>query len=95
MKLINFLLIVFVTILIFGLGSFCSPFVIDANADLDNGPWLMIRQNPQHTSSSSFRGPEVGYTKWKYSIGNRDTASSPALGSDGTIYQRQCKLIED
>jgi len=50
----------------------------------------MFRHDPQHTGRSPYKGNEINMFKWKFSIrsnewsGNID--SSPAIGSDGTIY---------
>ena len=55
-----------------------------------SSPWPMFRHDPQHTGRSPYKGNEINMFKWKFSIrsnewsGNID--SSPAIGSDGTIY---------
>jgi outer membrane protein assembly factor BamB len=49
------------------------------------GAWPMFRHDPQHTGRSPYTGPETPSLKWSYAT-EYAIASSPAIGSDGTIY---------
>jgi outer membrane protein assembly factor BamB len=48
-------------------------------------PWPMFRHNPQRTGRSYNIGPEIPILKWSLHVEDR-IYSSPAIGSDGTIY---------
>ena len=52
---------------------------------LADTPWPMFRHDPQHTGRSPYSGPEMPNLKWNYTTGG-GINSSPAIGSDGTIY---------
>ena len=52
---------------------------------LANSPWPMYSHDPQHTSRSSFRGPQQGVVVWLFNAGN-SVYSSPAIGEGGSIY---------
>jgi len=47
--------------------------------------WPMFRHDPQHTGRSPYKGAEIDMFKWKLKTGSM-IFSSPAIGSDGTIY---------
>jgi len=47
--------------------------------------WPMFRHDRQHTGRSSYRGPASAELKWRYETG-RAVRSSPAIGTNGTIY---------
>jgi len=48
-------------------------------------PWPMFLHDPQHTGRSPHTGPETPSLKWSYAT-EHSIGSSPAIGSDGTIY---------
>ena len=51
-----------------------------------NSPWPMFRGNSQHTGLSQYDTSASNYVlKWKYNTGGY-VESSPAIGSDGTVY---------
>ncbi len=50
-----------------------------------NSPHPMRNRNALHNSISPFLGSFSNTLQWKYSAGS-DVYSSPAIGSDGTIY---------
>jgi len=51
-----------------------------------NSPWPMFRGNPRHTGRSPYDTSHVdGTVKWSFETGD-GVESSPAIGSDGTIY---------
>ncbi len=52
---------------------------------LANTPWPMFRYGSQHTGKSPYSGSAESTLKWSYGTG-APIASSPAIGSDGTIY---------
>ncbi|MFC1944923.1 PQQ-binding-like beta-propeller repeat protein [Chloroflexota bacterium] len=52
---------------------------------LADTPWPMFHHDPQHTGRSPFTGPIVPWLKWSFDTGTY-VRSSPAIGSDGTIY---------
>ena len=56
-----------------------------APVQVAGGPWPMFRHDLQHTGRSPFTGPENPVLKWSYTTGDT-VKSSPAIGSDGTIY---------
>ena len=65
-------------------GTFGSQTASPAQGLQAGSPWPMFHQNLLHTG----RGVSGGATstlKWKFTTGN-DLYSSPAVGSDGTIY---------
>jgi outer membrane protein assembly factor BamB len=43
----------------------------------------MFRHDLRHTGQSPFLGAQVAQLKWTFATGN---SSSPAIGSDGTVY---------
>ncbi len=47
--------------------------------------WPMFRHDPQHTGRSLYRGAQSAMLKWRFKT-ESGIASSPAIGSDGTIY---------
>ncbi len=58
-----------------------------AEAQLADTPWPMFRHDPQHTGRSPYLGAQAAGVKWSYDTGaNGAVLSSPAIGSDGTIY---------
>ncbi len=48
-------------------------------------PWPMFGHDVQHTRRSEYSGPASPKAKWKFATGDY-LGSSPAIGSDGTIY---------
>jgi outer membrane protein assembly factor BamB len=52
---------------------------------LANSPWPMYSHDPQHTSRSSFRGPQQGVVEWLFNASN-SVYSSPAIDEMGMIY---------
>ncbi|MCX5894202.1 MAG: PQQ-binding-like beta-propeller repeat protein, partial [Proteobacteria bacterium] len=48
-------------------------------------PWSMFRHDPQHSGRSPYTGPQTPVKKWEFATGNY-VFSSPAIGSDGTVY---------
>lgn len=58
----------------------------NVRAQLDNSPWQMFRGDPRHTGRSPYDTSHVdGMVKWSFETG-AGIESSPAIGSDGTIY---------
>src|SRR5262249_46094927 len=53
-------------------------------AQLAHTPWPMFRHDVQHTGRSPFLGPQMPHLRWASALGAIE--SSPAIGSDGTIY---------
>jgi len=65
---------------------FAQFFTISSLVLSSSSPWPMFRYNPQHTGKSPYKGAEQLYIlKWKFKTGDA-IYSSPAIGSDGTIY---------
>jgi len=56
-----------------------------AKADLAESPWPMYGHDPQHTRRSAYIAAQSSNIKWTYDTGDY-VYSSPAIGSDGTIY---------
>jgi len=54
-----------------------------------SSPWPMFGHDPQHTGRSPYKGNEINMFKWKFKTGEMIN-SSPAIGSDGTIYIGSC-----
>ena len=55
-------------------------------AGLADSPWPMFHGNLRHTGLSPYdTSDNTGSPKWKYKTGG-SVRSSPAIGSDGTIY---------
>jgi len=51
-----------------------------------SSPWPMFHHDTQHTGQSTFdTSQNPGNEKWKFTTGGM-VESSPAIGSDGTIY---------
>ena len=50
-----------------------------------SSPWPMFRHDPQRTGRSPYKGTDIDMLKWNFETGG-DISSSPAIGSDGTIY---------
>ena len=67
--------------------SFLTPFILPGNARAQpaDSPWPTFGQNQQRTGQSPYTGPEVPYPSWRFTTGNW-VYSSPAIGTDGTIY---------
>ena len=51
----------------------------------DDPPWPMFRYDSMHTGRSPHTGPENPATKWSFET-EGSIASSPVIGTDGTIY---------
>jgi outer membrane protein assembly factor BamB len=47
--------------------------------------WTMFRHDRQHTGRSEYVGAQVATQKWAFTTGDY-VQSSPAIGSDGTVY---------
>jgi len=60
-----------------------------AEAQLADTPWPIFHHDLQHTGRSPYLGAQTGPTKWYYPTGGA-VRSSPAIGSDGTIYVGSC-----
>ena len=71
------LIIIFITFTLF--------FTISSLVLSQSSPWPMFRQNPQRTGRSPYKGAEIDIFKWRLEVKDL-TISSPAIGSDGTIY---------
>ncbi len=54
-------------------------------ASFTTGNWWMFHHDQQHTGYCSFPGPATPAVKWSNATGNQ-VWSSPAIGSDGTVY---------
>jgi outer membrane protein assembly factor BamB len=52
---------------------------------LQDGPWPKFHRDLKNTGHSPYVGPNTGAIKWTYATGDV-ILSSPAVGSDGTIY---------
>jgi len=52
---------------------------------LADTPWPMFRQGLHHTGKSQYSGANDSALKWLYETGDQ-ISSSPAIGTDGTIY---------
>jgi len=48
--------------------------------------WPMFRRDPKHNARSIFKGPDNGNILWTSVSTGGEIISSPAIGSDGTIY---------
>ena len=49
------------------------------------GDWWMFGREPTHNRRSPYLGAQRASLKWRYETGG-PVFSSPAIGSDGTIY---------
>jgi len=49
------------------------------------GDWWMFGREPTHNRRSPYLGAQRASLKWRYETGD-SVRSSPAIGSDGTIY---------
>lgn len=58
---------------------------IAASAETTGSAWPMFRHDLRHTGRTPFTGPAVPVVRWTFPT-NDAIASSPTLGSDGTIY---------
>ena len=64
----------------------CSRIADDrTNESEQERSWPMFKQNAQRTGLSPYVGSQNGTKKWEYETGG-GIISSPAIGSDGTIY---------
>ena len=57
----------------------------NASVAQPTGVWPQRGFNAQHTGRSPYVGTAVGAFKWNFTTGN-GVRSSPAIGSDGTVY---------
>ena len=73
------------TLLIIAVLTFSISAPILVNAQLADTPWPMFRHDLQHTGRSPYLGAQTANLKWRYATGGL-VYSSPAIGSDGTIY---------
>ena len=56
-----------------------------AMADLAATSWPMFHHDLKHTGRSPYLGAQTNTVKWSYLTGDY-VYSSPAIGSDGTVY---------
>jgi len=61
------------------------PWGAGGSTGLSDSPWPMFHHDLQHTGRSPYSGPSSPQLKWSYATGGQ-FYSSPAIGSDGTIY---------
>ena len=54
-------------------------------AQLADAPWPMRGRDAKHTGQSPCKGQQFANLKWKFETGY-NVSSSPAIGSDGTVY---------
>ncbi|UTB32334.1 MAG: PQQ-binding-like beta-propeller repeat protein [Methanobacterium sp. ERen5] len=79
------------SLLIFVIFLFASAIIFSNSignasaATLASTPQPKFHHDNQNTGQSQYKGPQTNNTSWKYSTGN-GIYSSPAIGSDGTIY---------
>jgi outer membrane protein assembly factor BamB len=73
----KFSIIIFLAVLFF--------FPAISSVSASDPAWPMFKGNPQHTGQSHFNGSDENTLRWNFPAGMRIT-SSPAVGSDGTIY---------
>ena len=66
------------------LGSILISGAVSA-ASLATSPQPKFHTDVNNTGLSSYNGPQTNATEWKYKT-NGSIESSPAIGSDGTIY---------
>ena len=66
------------------LGSIILSGAVSA-AGLATSPQPKFQHDNNNTGQSQYKGPQTNHTKWNYTTGS-DIVSSPAIGSDGTIY---------
>ncbi|MGC8832248.1 MAG: PQQ-binding-like beta-propeller repeat protein [Thermoproteota archaeon] len=76
-----FLLLLALTVFI----PLALPKILSEPQGLADSPWPMFKHDPQHTGRSPYLGAQTNGTKWRYRTGFW-IESSPAIGSDGTIY---------
>ena len=58
-----------------------------SHAQLATAPWPMFHYNLAHTGLSPYNtSANPGTLKWKFATGSFIEYSSPAIGTDGTIY---------
>ncbi len=80
-NLLKSTLIIILLVLIISVG----PMVEKVKAELANTPWPMFHHDLKHTGQSPYLGAQDNNRKWSYTTGDA-ILSSPAIGSDGTIY---------
>jgi outer membrane protein assembly factor BamB len=52
-----------------------------------SAPWPMFQNNPQHTGTSPFAGPEAATPKWIFATGGYISASShPVIGAGDIVF---------
>src|SRR5712692_7029823 len=66
------------------LSSYLPPTIV-AHASLGSTSWPMFHHDPAHTGRSPYVGSETSTLRWKYTT-STFVGSSPAIGSDGTVY---------
>ncbi len=78
---------IFFLIVLFALAIIFSNSMGSASAaTLASTPQPKFNHDNNNTGQSQYNGPTTNTTKWKYRTGNSIYVSSPAIGSDGTIY---------
>jgi len=83
---------IFIIIIVAGTGMFglIRSWTPQKLRNLPNTPWPMFHHDLSHTGLSPYEtSSNDGKLKWKYKTG-WGVASSPAIGSDGTIYVGSC-----
>jgi len=83
-NLSNIMKRILIILIIFTLFFTISSLVLSSSS-----PWPMFRHDPQHTGRNPYKGAEIDIFKWKFKTG-QPIFSSPAIGSDGTIYVGAC-----
>ena len=79
-RFINALLALTTVLYLTGLVGIPSP------AEAATAAWPMFHHDPQHTGQSPYLGVQSANLLWKRYLSNNYVVSSPAIGSDGTIY---------
>jgi len=54
---------------------------------LSGSPWPMFHHDLLHTGQSSYAGPHAAAVLWSYETSGLNVSSSPAVGSDGRVYE--------
>jgi outer membrane protein assembly factor BamB len=67
------------------IGSIVFSNAVSATNSLANTPQPKFHHDNNNTGQSQYTGPSTNTTKWKYQTG-AEVRSSPAIGSDGTVY---------
>jgi outer membrane protein assembly factor BamB len=76
---------VFLFLLIILLGAIILSGSVSAEG-LATSPQPKFHHDNNNTGQSQYKGPQTNATKWSYHTFGAEVHSSPAIGSDGTIY---------